>query len=124
AASDTSVATALGVTVESYRQDLAHLIHVDVESLDREGAAILADEQEPVDQLADRRQMLNRVNVSLATLEPRDVTLLHLHYFEEKTFQEIATALGITSSRACQLLWRAVAPLRTPLGEQVMSEAA
>ena len=123
-ASDSSVATALGVTVESYRDDLAHLIHVDVESLDGEGAAILVDEQEPVDELADRRQMLTRVKTSLATLEPRDVTLLHLHYFEEQTFQEIATTLGITSSRACQLLWRAVARLRTALGEQVMTEAA
>ena len=124
AASDSSVATALGVTVESYRDDLAHLIHVDVESIDGEGAAILVDEQEPVDELADRRQMLTRVKTSLASLEPRDVTLLHLHYFEEQTFQEIATTLGITSSRACQLLWRAVARLRTALGEQVMTEAA
>jgi RNA polymerase sigma factor for flagellar operon FliA len=123
-ATEDKVASALGVSVEQYRDDLAHLIHVDTESIDGEGAAILVDEQQPVDQLADRRQTLARVKTGLATLEARDVTLLHLHYFEEQTFQEIATTLGITSSRACQLLWRAVARLRTALGEQMMSEAA
>jgi len=123
-ACEDKVANALGVTVEQYRNDLAHLIHVDVESIDGEGATILVDEAESVDELADRRKTMARVKTSLATLEPRDVRLLHLHYFEELTFQEIASQLGITSSRACQLLWRAVARLRTELGEQVMAEAA
>ena len=123
-ATEDKVASALGVSIEQYRDDLAHLIHVDTESLDGEGATILVDEQQPVDELADRRQTLARVKTGLATLEARDVTLLHLHYFEEQTFQEIATTLGITSSRACQLLWRAVARLRTALGAQVMAEAA
>lgn len=123
-ASEDKVASALGVSIEQYRDDLAHLIHIDVESLDGEGAAILVDEQQPVDELASRRQTLTRVRDTLATLEPRDITLLHLHYFEEQTFQEIATTLGITSSRACQLLWRAVARLRTALGAQVMMEEA
>ena len=123
-ASEDKVASALGVSIEQYRDDLAHLIHIDVESLDGEGAAILVDEQQPVDELASRRQTMTRVRDTLATLEPRDITLLHLHYFEEQTFQEIATTLGITSSRACQLLWRAVARLRTALGAQVMMEEA
>lgn len=122
-ASEDKVASALGVSIEQYRDDLAHLIHVDVESLD-EGGAILVDEQQPVDELASRRETLTRVRESLASLEARDITLLHLHYFEEQTFQEIATTLGITSSRACQLLWRAVARLRTALGAQVMMEEA
>jgi RNA polymerase sigma factor for flagellar operon FliA len=122
-ATEDKVASALGVSIEQYRDDLAHLIHVDTESLDGEGAAILVDEQQPVDQLADRRKTLARVKVSLATLEARDVTLLHQHDIEDQTLPEIATTLGITSSRACQLLWRAVARLRTALGEQVMAEA-
>jgi len=123
-ASEDSIAAALGVSIEQYREDLAHLVNVDVESLDADGATILIDEQQPVDELADHRHILLRVKESMASLEPRDVTLLHLHYFEEMTFQEIATTLSITSSRACQLLWRAVARLRSALGDSVMADAA
>ena len=124
APAELAIADALGVSVETYRTDLAHLIHVDVESLDGEGAVQLIDEQMPVDEIASRRQTLAQVRTALALLEPRDVTLLGLHYLEELTFQEIATAMKITPSRACQLLWRAVARLRTQLGQRVMDEAA
>ena len=49
-------------------------------------------------------------------MEPRDVTILGLHYVEELTFQEISKTLGVTPSRVCQLMWRAVERLRTALG--------
>jgi RNA polymerase sigma factor for flagellar operon FliA len=123
APSEEAIAGALGVTLESYRSDLAHLVHVDVQSLDGEGATQLADDQVPVDELAGRRQALAKVRAALDRLETRDVTLLGLHYLEELTFQEIATTLKITPSRACQLLWRAVERLRALLGTPV-SDAA
>jgi RNA polymerase sigma factor for flagellar operon FliA len=109
------IAEAMGVSVEVYRANLAQLVHVDVESLDGEGATQIAIEQIPVDEQASRREALARVRAALEHLEPRDVTLLGLHYIEELTFQQIATALKITPSRACQLLWRAVDRLRARL---------
>ncbi|MEO8700788.1 MAG: sigma-70 family RNA polymerase sigma factor [Kofleriaceae bacterium] len=121
---DEKVAGLLGVTIEHYRDNLAKLIHVETESIDGEGAMILVDEHERPDELAHHRQTLARVRVALDKLEQRDVTLLGLHYIEEMTFQEIATTLKITASRACQLLWRAVARLRTQLGESAMRDAA
>ena len=123
-ATDERVASTLGVTVENYRDNLANLIHVETESIDGEGATILVDEQQRPDELAARREMLSRVRTALDKLEQRDVTLLGLHYIEELTFQEIATTLGITASRSCQLLWRAVERLRTQLGESTMRDAA
>jgi RNA polymerase sigma factor FliA len=60
----------------------------------------------------------------LSLLEERDATLLSLYYIEELTFQQIATSLGITPSRACQLLWRAIERLRERLGERMMAEAS
>ena len=123
APSEQAIADALGVSLEAYRDDLAHLVHVDVQSLDSEGATQVVDDQVPVDELAGRRQALSKVRVALDRLESRDVTLLGLHYLEELTFQEIATALKITPSRACQLLWRAVDRLRAQLGAP-MSDAA
>jgi len=123
-ATDERVASTLGVTIENYRDNLANLINVETESIDSEGAAILVDEQQRPDEIASRREMLSRVRTALDKLEQRDVTLLGLHYIEELTFQEIATTLGITASRACQLLWRAVARLRRQLGESTMRDAA
>lgn len=121
--SEQKVADALGVSLEAYRAELAHLVHVDVQSLDSEGATQLAANQVPVDELAGRRQALAQVRAALDRMEPRDVTLLGLHYLEELTFQEIATTLKITPSRACQLLWRAVERLRAQLGAP-LSDAA
>lgn len=121
------IAGALGVTVETYRADLAPLAHVDtrsLESLDAETSTQIADPREPVDEVASRREKLARVRAALELLESRDVTLLGLHYLEELTFQQIATTMKITPSRACQLLWRAVSRLRGHLGELALDEAA
>jgi RNA polymerase sigma factor for flagellar operon FliA len=128
APTEQKVADAMGVTVEHYRADLAHLIHVDVESLDsfssgNDGSRALVDPQRTPVELASHREKLSRVRTGLEKLEARDVTLLGLHYIEELTFQEIAQTLGITASRACQLLWRAVERLRAQLGTAMMEEA-
>ena len=123
-ATEEKIADKMGVSVENYRDNLATLLHVETESIDGEGATILVDRQENPAELAARSEMLRRVREALDHLETRDVTLLGLHYIEEMTFQEIATTIGITASRACQLLWRAVARLRTQLGDKAMEEAA
>ncbi|MEJ7600249.1 MAG: sigma-70 family RNA polymerase sigma factor [Kofleriaceae bacterium] len=124
AATETNIARALDVTIERYRDDLAHLVNIDISSLDADGATVLVDDQQPVDELAVRRLTMARVRTSIATLEARDVTLLHLHFFEELTFQDIASQLGITASRVCQLLWRAVERLRGLLGISVLDTQA
>ena len=124
APTDEKLAAAMGVTVDQYRSDLAHLIHVDTESIDGERGVTLVDAQQTPDVLAQRRETLERVRTALTKLESRDVTLLGLHYIEELTVQEIASTLNLTASRACQLLWRAVDRLRAQLGERVLAEAA
>jgi len=116
-ASESKLAEAMGVTVDTYRSDLAMLVHVDVESLDGERAVTLVDNANAPDEQASRLELLARIRRALDKLEQRDVTLLGLHYIEELTFQDIAQTLGITASRACQLLWRAVARLRAQLGD-------
>lgn len=121
--SDQRVASALGVSIDEYRDGLAQLANVEVASLD--GAAYkLADDGARPDALAERRKEIERVHSALASLEPRDVTILGLHYIEELTYQQIAEALRITPSRVCQLLWRAVDRLRDRLGLVVAKEAA
>jgi RNA polymerase sigma factor for flagellar operon FliA len=122
-ANEETIASTLGVSVESYRQNLAGLVNFETESIDSDNAMVLVDQQQRPDEQASRRELLRRVREALDRLEQRDVTLLGLHYIEEMTFQEIATTLGITASRACQLLWRAVDRLRTQLGETARDAA-
>ena len=122
-ANEETIASTLGVSVESYRKNLAGLVNFETESIDGDNAMVLVDQQQRPDEQASRRELLRRVREALDRLEQRDVTLLGLHYIEEMTFQEIATTLGITASRACQLLWRAVDRLRQQLGETARDAA-
>lgn len=123
-ATDEQIATTLGVSVENYRDNLATLLHAGTDSIDSEGATMLVDQQRSPVELAARRQLLARIRVAIDTLEKRDVTLLGLHYLEEMSLPEIGLTLGITASRVCQLLGRAVARLRAKLGATVMQDAA
>jgi RNA polymerase sigma factor for flagellar operon FliA len=121
---DETIASTLGVTLADYRDNLATLLHAGVESIDADNAPALIAEQQSPAELAERRQLVARVRAALDKLEQRDATLLGLHYIEEMTFQEIGTTIGITASRACQLLKRAVERLRAQLGEALMQAAA
>jgi RNA polymerase sigma factor for flagellar operon FliA len=114
-ATDQRVAQALGVSVEHYRTGLAHLVHINVESIDDKTSTLRADRDLAPDEQAAHRQLLTRVKEALDKLEARDVTILGLHYIEDMTYQEIAKNLSITPSRVCQLLWRAVDRLRSHL---------
>lgn len=121
--SDQCIAEALGVTVEHYRSGLAELVHVEIGPMNGETTR-LASTREGPDIEAERRLMLARVRRALELLEPRDVTILGLHYVEDLTYQEIADTLRITPSRVCQLLWRAVDRLRGHLGAATCQDAA
>ncbi|MFN0249743.1 MAG: sigma-70 family RNA polymerase sigma factor [Kofleriaceae bacterium] len=125
-ATDQTVADKMGVSVEQYRTGLAHLVHIEVESLDDRSAAQHASREVAPDEAAGHRQLLRRVREALEKLDQRDVTILGLHYIEDMTYQEIAKSLCITPSRVCQLLWRAVERLRSQLGvaEVAMKAAA
>nr|MBA3459022.1 sigma-70 family RNA polymerase sigma factor [Deltaproteobacteria bacterium] len=115
-ATDARVAVKLGVSIETYRSELSQLVRFDVESLDEKSPALGAATTIAPDDAAARRQEIAHVNAGLAKLEPRDVTILGLHYIEDLTYQEIARTLGVTPSRVCQLLWRAIERLRAHIG--------
>jgi RNA polymerase sigma factor for flagellar operon FliA len=112
-ATDQGVAAKLGVSVEAYRNDFASLAHVQVAPLEND--QIPANDEAP-DELAERGARLASVKRALAGMEARDVTILGLHYAEDLTYQQIAETLGVTPSRVCQLLWRAIDRLRSRLG--------
>jgi RNA polymerase sigma factor for flagellar operon FliA len=123
-ASEHRIAESLGMPVEQYRNGLSHLVNVGVDPLEPDDQILVADHRHAPDELAAHRQLVATVRGALEYLEPRDVTILGLHYLEDLTYQQIAETLGITPSRVCQLLWRAVERLRAQLGEQTMKDAA
>ncbi|HEY0989064.1 MAG TPA: RNA polymerase sigma factor FliA [Kofleriaceae bacterium] len=115
--SDEEVAAALGVTLEAYRTDLEHLVHVTVGALDHDDdtqAALASDDSSP-EAGAARQQALARVRSALPRLDQRDILVLGLYYNEELTYHEIAQVLGVTTSRVCQLHGRAISRLRAEI---------
>lgn len=120
-ATDERVAFALGVTVDAYRRGMSELVHVSVQSL---GDTVLVDHDAGPDEQAEQRVRLDRVRGAVTRLAPRDARILELYFVEELTYQQIADSFGITPSRVCQLLWRAVDKLRTELGAPAIQEAA
>jgi len=114
---DEQVAGALGVTLETYRTDLEHLVHVTVGALEHDDAAasaLVSAEASP-EAGAARQQALGRVRSALAKLDERDILVLGLYYNEELTYHEIAQVLGVTTSRVCQLHGRAISRLRAEI---------
>ncbi len=115
--SDEQVASELGMSIESYREDTWALRNHHVAPLDSQEATLVdTGRRQAPDDAADHNHTLARVRDSLSTLEPRDVRVLGMHFLEEMSFTEIAGVLGVTPSRVCQLLWRAIDRLRGALG--------
>ena len=82
----------MGVSIEQYRTGLAHLVHVEVESLDDKFAAQQASRDVAPDEAAGHRQLLRRVRDSLEKLEQREASL-HEQRATHATDYEKVTAL-------------------------------
>jgi RNA polymerase sigma factor FliA len=115
--SDEQVAAALGVTLEAYRSNLEHLVHVTVGALEHDDstASALVSRERCPETGAARQQALGRVRAALSTLDQRDILVLGLYYNEELTYHEIAQVVGVTTSRVCQLHGRAISRLRVEI---------
>jgi DNA-directed RNA polymerase specialized sigma24 family protein len=60
---------------------------------------------------------------AIAQLSPRQRSVIAMRFFEDQTLLRIAERLGVTESRACQLVREAVAELREKLGlEEAQSD--
>ena len=123
---DETIAQALDVSVDEYRTNLEHLVHVTVGALDEtdDGATALRAESTSPEVEASRFEALRRVKGALPRLEERDILVLSLYYVEELTYAEIGQVLGVTTARVCQLHGRAIARLRTEIEHIETKEAA
>lgn len=122
---DEDVAVALGVSVDEYRTNLEHLVHVTVGALDEseDNAQMGSDVSSPEAEAA-RSEAMTKVRTALPKLEKRDLMVLSLYYVEELTYAEVAHVLGVTTARVCQLHGRAIARLRAEIHSSESQEAA
>lgn len=114
---DEAIASALNVSVDEYRTDLEHLVHVTVGALDDgdDGSGALPGMDASPEAEAGRREAMRRVRAALPKLEQRDLLVMSLYYIEELTYAEIGQVLQVTTARVCQLHGRAIARLRTEI---------
>jgi RNA polymerase sigma factor FliA len=113
-ASDHAVADALGMPVEDYRATSMSL-RIEVSAVD--GDDFVDDKASPELEVEERHTR-TRVRAAISRLETRDLTILKLHFIEELPYQQIGALLGVTPTRVCQLLWRAIDRLRVQLAQQ------
>lgn len=120
-----NIAEHLGVSVDYYRSRLSSLANVHTQPLEGLASVLVSETATSPDLVVAQRQMLAKLRSALALLDERDARIIVYHYEEELSYQQIASILGITGSRVCQLLARALDRLRARLGvEAPVSRAA
>jgi RNA polymerase sigma factor for flagellar operon FliA len=103
------------VTVAKLRQRTAVTGSVSLES--EPGGRALADRlgddsEDGMHSALESAERTGAIQAALDSLPPRERLILARSYFEERSLREIATELGVTESRVCQLRAQAIARLR------------
>jgi len=91
--------------------DLQREIDASERDLTRSGDAELCEKRD----LADAR---SRVESALATINPRYATAIRMRVLEERSREEVATALGVSVSTFDVVLHRALTSLKKALGSE------
>ena len=121
--SDEKVASELGMSIDAYHDDTWAVRNHQVAPLTAADNLAANDELGSPDDITAHNRTLARVKTALDGMEPRDVRILGMHFLEELSFSQIAGEIGVTPSRVCQLLWRAVDRLRSALGMSMLEAA-
>jgi len=113
------IASALGMTMEQYRQALtdvaaagmARLELVDIDNVN-------VDQSHDDGGVEGKRMISNALIKAIGTLPERLQQLLALYYQEDCTLREVGEVLGITESRVSQLHTEAIHRLRAAIGRE------
>ncbi|MDZ7338310.1 MAG: FliA/WhiG family RNA polymerase sigma factor [candidate division KSB1 bacterium] len=120
------VAARLGVDLAQYHSMLsevgaAKVLSIDTPLWDEDGEVWARDVPEgteypeQLDEQIDRGELQERVVAVLRDLPERERLIMVLYYYEELTFKEIGTILGISESRVCQLHTQTILSIRSQL---------
>jgi RNA polymerase sigma factor for flagellar operon FliA len=117
---DARVAEALGVAVDAYQTMRDRLVGVRVVSMEElppgvaDAVAAAGAADDPCAS-AEIRELRARLAEAIAELPGRRRVALSLHYDDGLALREVGYVLGVTESRACQLVGDAVQRLRARL---------
>ena len=91
---------------------LANKDHLDESTLP---AALIPSEPLRPDVAYERSEVKGHVKEAIASLPPREQTVISLYYYKEATMKQIGAEIGVNESRVSQLHARAIGRLRTAL---------
>lgn len=115
-------------TLDTYHRDANILTLVSMEESRAESDQRIADtlrsDTDSPALVAVHQSVRNRVSDAVTDLPARDQTIVRLYYYEDKSFKEIGSLLGVTESRVSQLHSRIKRRLRDALHGQDLTIAA
>lgn len=117
-ASDSDMATALGISADDYHAMVASAQPVQQDSIDDvyiDDQPWFADLGERADQGIERAQLLEGMAAAIGELPQREAMVLQLYFIEELNLEEIGQVLGVGPARVCQLKKAALEKLREQL---------
>jgi RNA polymerase sigma factor FliA len=123
--SDSELATHLGVVEDelpAIERDAQLAAQVSLDAPVGDNVAIAATIARPDDEDANPARHLERADRQrlvlgvMKTLGEQDRLVIKLYYFENLLMKEIASVIGVTESRVCQIHSRVIAMLRARLG--------
>ena len=87
--------------------------------------ALVPSEPPSPDKAFEEQEVKDRIRAAIASLPPRERTVIGLYYYGEATMKQIGAEIGVNESRVSQLHARAVQRLKKALGadsgEEIMS---
>lgn len=121
-ARDTEVCERLDITLDEFHHALSDAAQVRVGSIDHVGdehdeTLDVTDEGPRPDQVVTSTQFNRDLADSIETLPERERMVMSLYYVDELNQKEIGAVLGVSESRVCQILNKAVMRLKTALGD-------
>jgi len=107
---DLAVATALGISADEYRDDVAPLAGASMTTLETQAEPTTAWPSPAA--AAESRQTMSRIGRAVEQMPQREAEILSLHYGDDLPYRAIASKLGMSSSRVCQLHNQAIERIR------------
>jgi RNA polymerase sigma factor for flagellar operon FliA len=111
------VATELGISLEQYWERMSAtamgaVINLDNNDENEESIQVSQPDAEAADDHLSRKQAQVALSAAVASLPPRLLRVLELHYCDGLTLREIGESFGVSESRICQLQSEAIRILR------------
>jgi RNA polymerase sigma factor FliA len=113
--SDTEMAAALNVDLETYHTDAEAsqgVRHESIDDLYSDHSMWFAGIEDRADDVLERAQLQGAVAGAIRTLPDREAMVLQLYFVEEMNLDEIGETLGVGAARVCQIKKSALDKLR------------